>query len=493
VAGSLGQRHTNGLLRRRRKHVALWSALLVALAGVTAVGLHTGERAVDLSIEQRDMLDRLESVLMHDTVVPQYALVVNQFDARGYVAGIGDFSTANGQVLEVVETYTARVGSNVLSRDYLAALQRHAHDGSGDVDDLAGFPEAWRQASADPAFRQVQDNTMERLYFNPARATSQSLGLTTALGLAIIYDSLIQHGNTDRADALPTLVDRATASVGGRPGEVAEREWLTAFLKVREATLTNPTDPAHAEIWPSSVGRVEALATLLARHHDDLAPPIDADPYGTDHVIDLRPVPEAPSIGQIATPPRPTATTPDQPPSGPRSKAPSRLATAPGSASTGAAPVAEAPTTPRTGIVVRIASLAMGMSIGVRGGSTGVGAPIVAGADSNSPAQRWRVVNAHAGCYHLLNVGSGMALDNTNGTSTNGIQMQQYTSYWGNENQTWCFQQVGPDSYSIRNLTSGFLLDLRDGGTSDGTAVQQWKADPAKPDSNQTWRLFLAG
>jgi Glycosyl hydrolase family 46/Ricin-type beta-trefoil lectin domain-like len=485
--------------RSRVRHILLWTTLtMVATGAATVVTVRGAAGGVQLNADQRLIIDRLESVLLHDTVVPQYDRVVNQFDGRGYVAGIGDFSTAGGQVLDLVETYTARVGPNALSRDYLPALQRLAGEASAEVDDLVGFPDAWRRASADDTFRQVQDDVLQSRYFTPARAVAEGLGLTTPLGLAIIYDSLIQHGSTSHPDALPALIERANASAGGTPGQVAEREWLAAFLDVRESTLVNPTEPADREIWPNSVGRVEALADLLADDRDALAPPIEVNPYGTRHVLLPRPLDEKPFTQPTASP-TPTGAQP----AASRTSANGSAATpTPGSAGatrTSGPPALTPPatprvvTSPRANIVVRLVSLASGQSMGVRGGSTGIGAPIVQSGDISGSAQHWRLVPAHSGCYHVLNVRSGMALDNPDGTSVNGVQMQQYPFYWGNDNQSWCIRAVGSVDYSIRNLTSGFLLDVRDGGTSEGTAIQQWNADPANPNANQTWRLYLVG
>ncbi|GGM63304.1 RICIN domain-containing protein [Dactylosporangium sucinum] len=148
-------------------------------------------------------------------------------------------------------------------------------------------------------------------------------------------------------------------------------------------------------------------------------------------------------------------------------------------------------TAPRAGITVRLVSLASGKSAGVSQGSAADGARVAQSADVAGTAQHWRIVAAQSGCFHLVNVRSGKALDNTDGTSVNGRQMQQWTNFDENTNQTWCFQGVGSDRYSIRNMTSGFLLDVRDGGTADGVAVQQWNADPAAPNANQTWRIVL--
>jgi hypothetical protein len=109
---------------------------------------------------------------------------------------------------------------------------------------------------------------------------------------------------------------------------------------------------------------------------------------------------------------------------------------------------------------------------------------------SSGIAQQWRLVAASGSCYELANVGSGKALDNPNGSRMNGTQMQQWTIYAGNRNQTWCFQYVGGGRYSIRNLASGSLLDLEDGVSGDDVAIQEWGADPAAPNANQTWQLI---
>ncbi|WP_158566433.1 RICIN domain-containing protein [Micromonospora craterilacus] len=151
---------------------------------------------------------------------------------------------------------------------------------------------------------------------------------------------------------------------------------------------------------------------------------------------------------------------------------------------------APAYTAPLPGVTVRLVSDATGKSAGVSGGSGTDGARVVQSGNADNSAQHWRVVTGRSGCYHLINVRTGKALDNTDGTSVNGMQMQQWTYHDGAPNQIWCFTGLGGNRYSIKNMTSGFLLDIRDGRTADGVAVQQWNADPANPNVNQTWRLI---
>ncbi|WP_238013793.1 chitosanase [Dactylosporangium sp. AC04546] len=453
-----------------------------------------------ITAQQRAVIEQLRSVLMHDTLVPQYARVVNQFDGRGYVLGTGDFSTAGGEALEVIQTYTARVGPNTLSRTYLTTLTTLRSENSPAIDALAGLPDAWRLASQDPRFRQAQDDVLENLYYTPALKISTDLGLTTALGVAVVYDTILQHGNTSSPDSLPSIRYRASTRAGGEPREVSEHAWLKTFLAEREATLINPADERYRNTWPYNLDRPRALEKLIDGGHDDLSPPVTVRPYDTVHVLDGQSTatasiddtgpPRAAGSSQAATPPP----TPANPPrGGQRSsvvatpQSPASNPKPPTTSNPQAAPPAETTVAPRDGLVVRITA-ANGKWVGVADGASTDGAKIVLSGNSG-PAQLWRLVASHSGCFHLINAQSGKALDNPDGTWTNGVQMQQWEYFWGNYNQSWCFTAVDRGHYSISNLANYYLLDVHDGGGADGTPIQQWGADPAAPNSNQTWRL----
>ncbi|MFI6133920.1 chitosanase [Micromonospora sp. NPDC051141] len=476
-----------------------WPAIVVVIVvGLLVVWAIEPDRRLTVTPEQRLIIEKIRSVLMHDADAPQYGRVVDQADGRGYVAGTGDFSTAGGEIVAVLDTYTARVGANPLSLSYLPVLKRLADRRSPAVGELAGLPDAWRLASKDPRFRQAQDDVVDDRYYQPAVRTATDLGLTTPLGLAVIYDTLLQHGDSADPDALPSIIYRTEVRAHGRPGEVPERDWLSAFLAERRATLTNPSAPQRRATWPYTVGRVDALGTLLADRDDDLRPPLTLSPYGRRHVLDLTPSMPAVADGTThppATPspsavPRSAAPRPAVPSPTPRGSRRPPATTGPPRPSS-SPPAAPTAATPRDGLLVRVVATS-GRSIGVAGGASSAGAKIVLSGGTGA-AERWRLVAATSGCFHLVNVRSGMALDNPDGTWTNGVQMQQWEYGWGTSNQSWCFTPVGRGRYSIRNLTNYYLLDVRDGGTTDGTAVQQWGADAAAPNANQTWRLVPAG
>jgi chitosanase len=285
-------------------------ALVLATLLVVARTEPTGQPA-SLTDDQRRMIDLLESVLLHDSEILQYDRIADQHDGRGYVAGRGDFSTAGGEVLAVVEAYTVDVPGNDLGDAYLPALRALARDRSSDVTGLPNFPDAWRRASGTDALRRAQDDAMRRLYFEPALTLAHTLGLTTPLGVAIIYDSAIQHGFGSDPDGIGAMIDQ-TAATNGKTSKEDEHGWLSAFLVVRTRTLTAPTGAQHQANWPGALGRVLALASLLDRGADDLAAPLRVDAYGRGHTLDpgtAATVPLADGLSTAAGPVTPTPTT----------------------------------------------------------------------------------------------------------------------------------------------------------------------------------------
>ncbi|MEP6834130.1 MAG: RICIN domain-containing protein [Gemmatimonas sp.] len=82
---------------------------------------------------------------------------------------------------------------------------------------------------------------------------------------------------------------------------------------------------------------------------------------------------------------------------------------------------------------------------------------------------------------HLVNFGSGLCLEPVaqNGNYwLNGLPIMQNTCRSGDSSQRWSLEFVkvvsGFNYYHIVNLASGMCLDDRDGNTADRAPVQQW-------------------
>jgi glucosylceramidase len=144
--------------------------------------------------------------------------------------------------------------------------------------------------------------------------------------------------------------------------------------------------------------------------------------------------------------------------------------------------------TPSSGNLYKIVSRTSGKPFGVYGASTSNGAKIVQWTDDGDPDQEWALDNAGSGYYNIVDANSLMALDDTNGSTSNGTQMQQWSlSGTGNSDQQWQISSLGNGYYTITSRTSGLDLDLTSGTLADGTAIQQWSASSG--DSNQEWQF----
>jgi chitosanase len=270
----------------------IWAVLAAAVITSTSVAIarHLASTGADLTTEQRSVLLKLESVLLHDTPYPTYGRTALEPGGRGILAGIGDFATADGSVLRVVDAYVARVGPNRLSQQYRPALALLAEAASPETTGLEGFADAWRTTARDPAFRQAQDSVLGAEFLQPAMDAARAEGVRSALGIAVFFDTLLQHGDAGDADSLGALVARTNAR-GPRAGAAgtAEKDWVVRFLDVRTETLLDPARPGRAQLWPLTIGRVQVLSDLAQAGDWDLSPPVVVSPYGTTHSIDATP------------------------------------------------------------------------------------------------------------------------------------------------------------------------------------------------------------
>ncbi len=79
-----------------------------------------------------------------------------------------------------------------------------------------------------------------------------------------------------------------------------------------------------------------------------------------------------------------------------------------------------------------------------------------------------------SGYNYIVNLHSGLAVDDTNGSTSNGTLVQQWAQINGNANQEWSLVPAGNGYDYIINLHSGLALDDTNGSTSNGTILQLW-------------------
>ena len=228
----------------------------------------TAPRSFGLTNEQRRRAEQLVNVFEYGTPTTTYDTIVALNDGRGYTAGRAGFTTATGDAQLVIERYQQTVPAAPLGA-YLPIIRRLSAEENGDIRGLEGFPEAWKQAAKDARFRAAQDAIHDELYFIPAMEEAEQLGVTSASGKAIFYDTIIQHGGGTSSDSLSGIIQRATNTLGGTPKSgVRERVWLQAFLEARRSVLLRPANQATQDAWAASAGRVDILLDVLQSNPD---------------------------------------------------------------------------------------------------------------------------------------------------------------------------------------------------------------------------------
>lgn len=242
-------------------------------------------RGEPFTAEQRLIADQIISVFENDTPMIQYAYAEALGDGRGITAGRAGFTSATGDMLIVVQRYTARVPDNPLA-PYIPRLEELAANEDGSLAGLEGLEAKWAECTEDETFRQVQDEVVDEVYYLPAVRRFEAIGARYPITLLNLYDAIIQHGEGEDADGLPALMERTTQHVGGTPRDgVDEVAWLTEFLQVRRADLLNPNNADTQAEWSDSVGRVDALIALSEQGNYELTPPVLINPWGDAHTL----------------------------------------------------------------------------------------------------------------------------------------------------------------------------------------------------------------
>ncbi|WP_029000100.1 peptidoglycan-binding protein [Azohydromonas australica] len=86
-----------------------------------------------------------------------------------------------------------------------------------------------RAAADDPVMRETQDQFFDDVYWTPALRRAQQLGISSALGVAVVYDSIV-HGSWGD-------MRQRTDAQAGSVQALGERGWIAAYVKVRRQWL----------------------------------------------------------------------------------------------------------------------------------------------------------------------------------------------------------------------------------------------------------------
>jgi chitosanase len=229
------------------------------------------------------VVEKLNCLFENDTINPNYSYIEYLPDGRGFTFGKVGFTTATGDGFDIIREYTDSVKDSKLAY-YLPALKKLARKNSDDTSDLAGFAQAWRDEAERTKY--FQDKVAFELYGLPAINYCKLLGLKSTLGLAIVYDAIVQHGDGKDDDGIRKMFKHTINNLEGTPSgrthkdksctqlPDSEKKFLEIFLCERKLILQEANNKESREEWLASVERVDVFKGLLDANNMDLKMPL---------------------------------------------------------------------------------------------------------------------------------------------------------------------------------------------------------------------------
>jgi chitosanase len=165
-----------------------------------------------------------------------------------------------GGLSELLQGYCSNAGARFAGRlhPYLARVA--TKDVSLDND--LKLHNILRATADDPVMRDTQDLFFDQKYWQPAMRAATSLGITTALGVAIVYDGYV-HGSWAK------MRDRTHQEAGSFTA-LGEHDWLRAYVKVRGAWLAG----SNRRDLRATVYRMDAFQRLIDQGYWGLELPL---------------------------------------------------------------------------------------------------------------------------------------------------------------------------------------------------------------------------
>lgn len=201
----------------------------------------------------------------------QYGYIEDIGDGRGYTAGIIGFTTANGDLRQVIQRYVHLNPNHNALKPYLPALKSavgsSTHHGLG-----RPFIKAWHQAAKDPQLTQAENYILDAECLNPVLRAAKQDNLSP-LGQYIYYDAMVVHGPGKDKSSFGGIRRQAkrlakTPRQGGN-----ETHYLQAFLKARTPIMRQ--EAAHHDL-----SRLNAQRQFIRDKNFQLQRPLKWQMYG---------------------------------------------------------------------------------------------------------------------------------------------------------------------------------------------------------------------
>ena len=199
---------------------------------------------------QKKTAQAIVNIFETSRVLGDYAQVTLLPGDPGHLTyGRSQTTLASGNLHLLIKAYVQEPDAAFAAQ--LAAFLDRLEGRDLTLDHDAGFRFLLEDAGADPVMMAVQDDFFDRVYWNPSEQAAKALGIKTALGGTVVYDSNI-HGSW-------RLIRDRTTQKHGEPKTIGEQPWIEAYVAERDAWLRHHS----IRLLRRTVYRMEEFAKLM--------------------------------------------------------------------------------------------------------------------------------------------------------------------------------------------------------------------------------------
>ena len=210
---------------------------------------------------QKKTAEAIVNIFETSEVLGDYSMVTLIKGDTGHLTyGRSQTTLGSGNLHRLLQRYCACSGARFGARlaPYLPRLEKR--DASLDFDPK--LHNLLRASADDPVMRDTQDGFFDDFYWKKAAGAAQRLGIASALGTAVVYDSYV-HGSW------AAMRNRTTAQVGDLR-QAGEKVWVGAYVANRRSWLAGHARPDLR----ATVYRMESFQRLIDQGYWGLELPL---------------------------------------------------------------------------------------------------------------------------------------------------------------------------------------------------------------------------
>jgi chitosanase len=181
-----------------------------------------------LTATQKRTAEAIVNIFETSEVRGNYGSVTVIAEDTGHLTfGRSQTTLGSGNLYDLLKQYTDNAGASFGGS--LAPYLARFHDRDLSLDTDLHLHNLMRASADDPVMRDTQDEFFDARYWGPAARAADREGISTPLGVAVVYDSTV-HGSWG------ALRDR-TGAACGTLAVAGERAWISQYVSERRAWL----------------------------------------------------------------------------------------------------------------------------------------------------------------------------------------------------------------------------------------------------------------